>query len=59
MTPIPSQQLYCHVHGAKSVQLNGAKIAGLVWWGMAGGPDGTEPALKAFRQALAGAPYAP
>jgi hypothetical protein len=59
MTPIPTQELYWHVQGAMSAEVNGAKVAGLVWWGMAAGPDGTEPALKAFRQALDGAPYAP
>ena len=59
LTPIPTQELYWHVEGMMSASFDGAKVAGLVWWGMAAGPDGTEPALKAFRQALDGDPYQP
>ena len=58
-TLIPPQEIYWHVQGALKANVNGAKVAGLIWWGISSGPNGTEPSLKAFRQALDGVPFQP
>lgn len=54
---IPPQQIYWHVSPFAQTEVNGDHIAGLYWWGSGGGPNGTEPSLKAFRQALDGTPF--
>lgn len=50
-------QIYKHISPFAQTEVNGANIAGLYWWGGGSGPDGTEPSLKAFRQALDGTPF--